>query len=125
MIILQGMTYSIDFRRKVLDIRKAKGFTFKETANYFDVGVASIVRWSQRLTFQETRHKPATKINMQTLKEDITASPDIYHYERAARFQVSVSGIRHALKRLNVSYKKNLSTSQIHRRRTAYLSTES
>lgn len=125
MIILQGMTYSIDFRRKVLDIRKAKGFTFKETANYFDVGVASIVRWSQRLTFQETRHKSATKINMQTLKEDITASPDSYHYERAARFQVSVSGIRHALKRLNVSYKKNLSTSQIHRRRTAYLSTES
>lgn len=102
------MTYSIDFRRKVLFIKEKEGLTFEETAKRFDIGVASIVRWSSRLEPCLTRNKPATKINMDALAKDVEMYPDAYQYERAERFNVSQRGIGNALKRLKISRKKNL-----------------
>jgi hypothetical protein len=45
---------------------------------------------------------------MAALQEDVTNNPDSYHYERAQRLGVSASGIRLALKRLKITYKKNM-----------------
>ncbi|GFN45275.1 transposase [Candidatus Regiella insecticola] len=59
-----------------------------------------------------THNKPATKIDMEALAQDVATYPDDYQYERAQRFGVSAQGIRHALKRLRVSRKKNTSASQ-------------
>ena len=101
------MTYSLDFRIKVLSVKKKEQLSFMKAAQRFDVGVASVVRWSKRLVPQVTRNKPATKIDMSALKEDIKKHPDAYQYERAQRLGVSSSGIWKALKRLNVTYKKN------------------
>jgi hypothetical protein len=47
--------------------------------------------------------------------------PDAYQAERAKRLGVSEKGIGHALRRMNVTYKQNTSTSQSGRRRTACL----
>jgi len=100
------MTYSIDFRKKVLFVKDKEGLTIEEAAKRFDIGVASVVRWSSRLEPCLTRNKPALKINMEALAKDVEMYPDDYQYERAARFNVSQRGIGDALKRLKISYKK-------------------
>lgn len=105
------MTYSTDLRRKVLEVKKEKNLTIKETANRFKIAVASIMRWSKVLEAKRTGNR-GSKIDMEALKRDVELYPDAYHYERAARFGITESGIRKALKRLGISYKKNATPSQ-------------
>lgn len=69
------MTYSIDFRRKVLSVREKEGLTMQEVASRFDVGVASVMRWVKRVVPQKNRHKPATKIDMEALAKDVEEAP--------------------------------------------------
>ena len=129
------MTYSLDFRLKVLAVKEKEGLSFAKTAERFYVGVASVVRWAQKPKPQTNRNKPATKINMEALKKDILLYPDAYQYERAERLHVSTTGIWYALQRLGVTYKKNSSppkgilrktlcllpkTPRLSRRRTSY-----
>jgi transposase len=101
------MTYSDDFREKVLFIKEKESLSFAKVAKRFDIGIASIVRWAKNIESKKTRNKPATKIDMEALKKDVEAYPDAYQYERAKRLNVSPMGIAHALKRLGVTYKKN------------------
>lgn len=114
------MTYSLDFRCKVLAIKQADNLSFAEASTRFKVGIASVVRWSKKIEPQRTRNKPATKIDMQVLARDVEEYPDAYQYERAQRFGVSPKGICEALKRLNVSYKKNPTASQSRSRKKSY-----
>jgi len=100
------MTYSTDFRKKVLSIKEQENLTFGETAKRFGVGQASIVRWSQHIEPQRTRNKPTVKLNWEALAQDVEEYPDRYQYERAARFGVSRQGIAYALKQLKLSRKK-------------------
>jgi hypothetical protein len=65
------------------------------------------MRWLVELEQKKKRNKPATKINMVLLQEDVANYPDSFQYERAQRLGVSTSGIRLALLRLKISYKKN------------------
>ena len=116
------MTYSLDFRQKVLSIKKQEKLTGVETAVRFGIGVASITRWDKQIEPQRTRTKPATKLDMDALKQDVDNYPDAYQYERAARLGVSQRAIGNALKRLKISYKKNTVASESGRKRTAYLS---
>lgn len=115
------MTYSIDFRRKVLSVREKEDLTIAEVASRFCVGVASVVRWLKRPEPRRTRNKPATKIDRQALAQDVRDYPDAYQYERARRFRVSARGICDALKRLGVSYKKNAGAPESGRRRTTHI----
>lgn len=100
------MTYSIDFRRKVLLIKEREHLSFEATAQRFGVGKKSVFRWSKQLEAQPRRDKPATKIDMEALKRDVEQYPDAYQYERAERLSVSQRGIGYALKRLGISWKK-------------------
>ncbi|MSP28560.1 MAG: transposase, partial [Methylococcales bacterium] len=43
------MTYSAEFRQKVLTIKEQEGLTQAEAAVRFGVGVASITRWNKCL----------------------------------------------------------------------------
>ena len=106
------MTYSIDFRNKVLSIRREEKLSFAKVSKRFGVGVNSVVRWSKDLYPKARRNKAATKIDMNLLKQDIELYPDSYQYERAERLGVSKTGIWWALKRLKVTYKKNLKSSK-------------
>ena len=116
------MTYSVDFRQKVLAIKEQEGLTQAEVAVRFGIGIASVTRWCKCLEPQPTRSKPATKIDMEALAQDVKNNPDAYQYERAARLGVSQRAVGNALKRLKVSYKKNTVTSESERKRTAYFS---
>jgi transposase len=102
------MTYSLDFRKKVLEIRSKEGLSIEEVSKRFGVGKASVMRWLIEIEAKKKRNKPATKINMDLLREDVVNYPDSFHYERAHRFGVSASGIAVALHRLKISYKKNM-----------------
>ena len=101
------MTYSLDLRKKVFSVKEKENLSFRKLAKRFDIGVASLLRWNKNLKPLKNRNKPAIKIDMEALKKDIENNPDSYQYERAQRFGVSQTGIWHAMKRLNVSYKKN------------------
>lgn len=100
------MTYSLDFRKKVLSIKECEGLSLAEASKRFGIGMASITRWSHRLQAKTKRNKPATKIDMEQLKKDIEEHPDAYLDERAKRLCVSRSCVWLAMKRLTITYKK-------------------
>ncbi len=98
--------------------------TFEETKKRFGVGIATLFRWQKRMEPREKRNKPATKIDMEHLKKDVEKRADAYLFERAERFQVSVSGMYYALRRLGISYKKNSASPQGRRKGTYEVPTE-
>ena len=69
------------------------------------------MRWSQDIEPKRTRNKPTIKLNWEALAQEVEEHPESYPYERAARFEVSQSGIAYALKPLKLS-QKNVSTPQ-------------
>ncbi len=112
MSIVGGMTYSIDFRRKVLEIKERDDLSFEKVSARFGVGKSSVSRWAKRLEPCRTRNKPAIKIDMEVLSRDVELYPDAYQYERAERFGCSQRGIGEAMKRLGISRKKNTFASE-------------
>lgn len=101
------MSYSLDFRKKVMEIKEKNNLTFEQASERFGVGMRTLFRWKQRIEPMLKRNKPATKINMEALKEDVKKYPDAYQYERAKKFKVSSNAILCALRRLGVTNKKN------------------
>jgi transposase-like protein len=83
-------TYSIDFRKKVLEIRAREKLSITKTAKRFGIGTTTIVNWLKNVVPKTTRNKSAVKIDMQELAEDVMKDPDSYQYERAMRFKVSI-----------------------------------
>lgn len=118
------MTYSVNYRRKVLSVREKEGLTISEVATRFNVCTSSVNRWLKSLEPKNKRNKAATKIDMEKLKQDVIDYPDSYNYERAKRLSVGVTTIFDALRRLGVSYKKNTETPEGRCRRTAYFPKE-
>ena len=110
------MTYSLDFRQKVMDYKTKKVLTFEQTSHHFDIGIHTLFRWNSSLSPYHKRQKSAIKIDMDALKQDVENIPDAYQWERALRFGVHQSTIYYALKRLEISYKKNTTTSKSQRR---------
>ena len=106
------MSYSLDFRKRVFEIKKKENLTFEETKKRFNVGIASLFRWQKEITPMKTRNKPATKIDMESLKKDVENNPDRFQYERAKDYGVTAWAIGVALKRLKISYKKNSESSE-------------
>ena len=98
------MTYSVDFRKKILLVKEQEDLTFSEVSKRFCVGVASVVRWSKNIESKYKRNKRMIKIDWKELVKDVEEHPDSYQYERAQRFGASQQGISYALKRLNISY---------------------
>lgn len=111
------MTYPVAFRKKVLAHKEKEGLTLKETSKRFLVGTTTISCWKKNLEPKAGRNKPATKIDMHLLQEDVAHSPDAYQYERAQRLGVSQPAICSALRRLGITYKKNAHSSQSRRRK--------
>ena len=103
------MTYSTDFRRKVLEIKERDNLSFEKTTARFGVGKSSVSRWAKRPEPCLNRNNPATKIDMELPGQDVGLYPDAYRHERAGRSGCSQRGIGEALKRLKISRKKNSS----------------
>lgn len=120
MITMEGMAYSLDFRRKVLSVREKEGLTIAEVAVRFDVGVASVVRWIKNVDRKPQGFRKR-KIDLDVLRQDILDYPDAYQYERAKRLGVTQNAIFLALRKLRVTYKKNTAAPAGGRKRTAFL----
>lgn len=111
-IMTRCMTYSIDFRKKVLLVRERDGLSMQEAADRFDVGVASIMRWTKQLSPKRTRNKPRTQLPLHILQKDCEKYSDSYLSERACRLGVGKTTVWQALQKLNFTYKKNFKTPQ-------------
>ncbi len=101
------MTYPLKFREKVFATKDKFNLTFEQTSERFDVPVRTLFRWQNKIEPCETRDKPATKINMDALANDVASAPDDYQWERATRLGVAERTIGYALKRLKITLKKN------------------
>lgn len=106
------MTYSVDFRKKVFEVKKAQGLTYEATAALFNIGKTTLVRWHNNIMPSQNKGPYPRKISREALKQDIIDYPDSYQYERAARLGCSRTGIQYALKGLNITRKKKLSRIQ-------------
>ena len=93
-------------------------------AKRFGISPTTVFKWTKRLEAKKAREKPAVKIDMEALKEDVKENPDSYQYERAEKFKVSQNCIYKGLKRLGVSYKKNVGASKSRREKAYYLQRE-
>lgn len=118
------MTYSVSFRRHVLDVKEREGLTFGHAARRFSIGIASLVRWNKEIEPKSYRREKGLKIDLERLQQDVRDYPDAYQYERAARFAVTPKAIWQALRKLGVTYKKIPDTPKGGRRRKASLSQE-
>ncbi len=101
------MAYSLDFRQQVFKVKQKEQLTFQETSDRFGIPLRTLFRWHDRIEPKTKRNKPSTKIDMEALGKDVEQNPDLFQYERAKKFGVGQSTIYYALKRLNISYKKN------------------
>jgi len=113
------MTYSVSFRRHVLDVKARENLTFGHTAHRFSIGIASLVRWNKEIEPKTYRREKGLKIDLEDLRQDVRDHPDAYQYERAARFKVTPKAIWQALRKLGVTYKKIADAPQGGRRRAA------
>ena len=100
------MSYPKEFRDQVFKIKEKEGLTNLQVAKRFGVSERVIYKWKHQKAPRQRRNKPATKINMEALKQDVADRPGAYLEERAKTFNVSVSCIFYALRRLNIRYKK-------------------
>ena len=67
------MTYSIQFRKKVLKLEEA-GETFLKLSQRFKISTTTISRWKKQITPKKHRNKKAVKIDYEALKRDIQES---------------------------------------------------
>ena len=104
------MSYPESFPEAVLDYI-ASGNKISEASAIFDVSESSIGRWRRRQkNTGSIKSKPRTnnpyKIDKEALKSYIKSYPDSYLNEIATHFNVTESGVKKVLKRLNITRKK-------------------
>lgn len=104
------MTYSVDFREKVLSYIDS-GETIDSASMLYSIGTTTIKQW-KRLR-NETgklvgsgRPKNPYKIESDKLKTYINDHPDSFLNEIASHFNVTAPAIHAALKRLKITRKK-------------------
>ncbi|MGG2141830.1 IS630 transposase-related protein [Symbiopectobacterium sp. RP] len=64
------MSYSIDFRRKVISIREEEGLSIRETAKQFRIGPASVSRWINQIASKASTTRQR-KIDKSELIKDV------------------------------------------------------
>lgn len=106
------MTYSIDFRKKVLSHIES-GASIESTSALFSIGTTTIKNW-KRLKAKTGQlagsGRPPTpyKIDSDKLRVYLKEHPDAYLNEIALHFKVTAPAIHAALKRLKITRKKRL-----------------
>jgi transposase len=94
------------FRKKIL-AKLEEGQSIRAVAQHFEINKNTIVEWKKRIEIKRTRPRKPSKVDDDALR-DVEQYPDDYQYERAARFGCATSTIGDALKRLNITVKKDL-----------------
>ena len=105
------MGYDIKYRQRVIDYLN-EGNTEKATAAVFKVSTFTIWKWKSTLKETGTL-KPKEivrtwrKIDPEKLRKYLVDNPDAYQHEIAAAFGVRLYAIQKAMKRLEITRKKN------------------
>jgi len=93
------MTYSTDFRRRVI-ARVQSGDSKSAACRLFGISRSTLHSWLNRADLSPSqggfRHR---KLDRRDFERHVAEHPDALQHERAAHFRVSTSSIRHALKR--------------------------
>jgi len=105
------MSYDTRFRKKVLDFID-KGNTIKTAHELFGVGTTTIKEWKKlKRATGSLANRPlkrnSRKICLERLESHISESPDSYQSEVAELFGCTQPAVHYALKRLNLTRKKN------------------
>jgi transposase len=105
------MSYDIKYRQRVIDYLR-EGHTDRDAAAVFKVSTSTIWKWKSKLKENgtlapETRQGHWRKIDPEKLAKYVDEHPDAYQYEIAAVFGVRLFAIQRALKRLQITRKKN------------------
>jgi transposase len=106
------MSYPLKFREKVIEIKKEEKLSREEVSKRFHIGSATVSRWLVKIEPCLKRNKPAVKIDMKALKLDVENEPDAFQRERAERLGVASNTVLYALRRLNITNKKNFKSSE-------------
>lgn len=111
--------YSLDLRKRVVAFAKKNGVT--QAKQLFGVNHQTIYNWMSRMAARKTGPQGARKLDVAKLNKLLTERNDLYQDELAALLGVCKSTICKALKRLEVSRKKNQGTPQDKYTRTTHL----
>ena len=65
------MSYSQDFRDKVLEVKQQENLTISSTAKRFCIGTTTLKRWLKNPMLKTTKNRPSTKIDLDALKAHI------------------------------------------------------
>ena len=109
------MAYSKDFRKKAIEYMDA-GHTQKELKEVFGIYPSEISKWRKLLAetgslkpqYPKTRNR---KIDKAKLVQEIERKPDATLSELALMFGCTKQSVDSALKKLKITYKKNV---QVH-----------
>jgi transposase len=99
------MSYSLDFRKRVIGIMARDKMSIRKAATHFDLSTQTILRWTKSIDKKAITGRPRT-LTDEMILNDISHYPDAFQYERAQRLACSTFAIYSALKRLQITRKK-------------------
>lgn len=106
------MTYSKDMRQLALQKIEAK-VPVRQIAQELGIAFSTVQRWKKQPDAKVyPKNRKHRKILLSELQKDVETYPDAYLRERAERFDCSEVSIHRALKKLNISKKKNSESSE-------------
>ena len=108
-------------RKNIIDIKTNEKLSVREAARRFGISPNTVHKWCKKIEPKGWRKQRVSKIDMEKLEEDVINNPDAYQYERAKRLKVSQAAVHFGLKRLGVTYKKNVKTSKSRQRKACYV----
>lgn len=105
------MSYDIKFKQRVIEYRE-EGHTFKQTCDTFKISETTLIKWIKKekegkLGEVKIRVRKPKKIYPNKLVEYIRKNPDAYLKEIADEFNCSTTALLKALKKLNITRKKD------------------
>jgi transposase len=107
------MSYSEDLRKKVIEYL-SNGHSQRSSSRAFSISLSTVNKWHQKhkRTGELTDPPPRRsfrKIDPERLETYLQTHPDAYLKEISEEFGCSESGVRYALKLLNITRKKRQS----------------
>jgi transposase len=105
------MTYSTDFRKKVLEFMN-RGHTMREAAGVFDIALDTVTKWNRKLLKTGSlkdapRRAGFRKLDPEKLRAHVAAHPDAYLAEIGEAFGCNESAVRKAFAKLKITREKN------------------
>ena len=107
------MAYSKDFITRAVEY-KQEGHSFGELFEAFEISSATYYDWKKKLDNGyydvKIKRERKRKIDKEALRQSVTENPDAFLSELAKQFNCTPTAIFYALENMNISRKKNHSS---------------